>query len=316
MFSNLKMNASVFLIFGCVFFSACTQEVEEPSNNVNLPPDLAPDAVNIDHAEDGELNGPYWQNLVFSRSQANEKWTESVTIIEHASGPDATILEQDIGDYEAGDLLIVLTYFPENKVGAGELSFIHSKDEGETWSDPVALSLEGTDGHIPVDPSILQAEDGSLILVYQDLRESNDQSDEHNFYLALSEDGENFTFEAEIFSSPDFLIHADLIYFDDFWYLFIATDEGDRMMRISKSDDYLSFSEEHITDMPGIPGSMVMGDQLFVYGSDLSGTTINSSDDGISFEQVDHIQIGTSAPSPVLFEDGSIGVVGTFHAEH
>lgn len=281
----------------------------------DLPPDQTPENI-TDTKSDGEtLNGPYWQNLIFSSSPDGKIWSETTTIVEHASGPDALVLDKNIGRYHAGDVLVVMTYYPENLVGAGELSMMSSNNEATSWTDPSLLTLEGASGHIPVDPSLYQDTDGTLLLVYQDLRESKDGVDEHVFYVASSTDGVTFTYEGEIFSSEEFIIHPDLIAYENQWFLFYGLDNREREVRFSTSNKYTSFTTEQTTDMEGIPGSFIWNDELVILGCDLKGMIMHRLTDDLELERIDSTQIGGCSPSPIVLSNGDIGVIRTYNVD-
>ncbi|MDG1949533.1 MAG: sialidase family protein [bacterium] len=290
------------------------QVVAEPVTiHQELPPDRSPEGVHVSGADGDELNGPYWQNLVVSTSNDSEAWGDSVTIVEHASGPDALVLHSDIGDYGHDDVLLVMTYFPENLVGAGELSMMRSSDNAASWSEPVELTLEGAGEQIPVDPSIYQLEDGRLLLLYQDLRESNDQHETHTFYIALSSDGSLFTYEGDIFSTTDFAIHPDLIEYEGEWHLFYAIDSEGEGIYMATSDVYTTFSDAQSVGVGGIPGTVIVDGELVLYGCDLDGMPVATYQGGILFEETAKLRIGGCAPSPVLMSNGEIAIVRTDH---
>ena len=49
------------------------------------------------------------------------------------------------------------------------MGLVHSTDNGVSWSDFSFAELNEDDNHNPVDPSIYQLDDGTLLLIYQDL---------------------------------------------------------------------------------------------------------------------------------------------------
>ncbi len=279
-----------------------------------LPPDKAPEEVleNTIKTGEGALDGPYWQNLVFSHSSDGENWSESTTVVEHASGPDGIVLSKDIGAYNEGDVLVVFSHFTENKIGSEVLGFVHSGDNGETWSSIEIAALEGA-SHIVIDPAIYQLEDGSLLLIYQDLSESNDKSDEHHFYLASSTDGKIFKFEGEIFEAEEFFIHPDLVFFNDEWFLFYSADWGDRKIWFSKSDEYSQFEVGEELDFEGMPGVMVVDGELELYGCDKQdGITFITSSDGEAYSAASVTGVRGCAPVPFVMGNGDRGLIMTY----
>ena len=120
-------------------------------------------------AEKQPLSGsPYWHDIRFITSK-EENWNDGINVIfEHGSVPDAIVLNKDVGDFKAGTLMTIFVYFEKEESEIEEIGMLYSEDNGKTWSDIIILTIDGAEGHVPVDPSIIQLEDGSLVLYYFD----------------------------------------------------------------------------------------------------------------------------------------------------
>jgi hypothetical protein len=259
------------------------------------------------------LDGPYWQNLMYTKSDDWDSWQKSTLVIEHASAPDVLVLDTATGPYEAGDILLIFTFFPENIVGAGELSLMVSSDDGETWSDRQKLDLIGAGDHIPVDPSINQLESGEIVLTYQDLTESVPSSKEHTFYIALSTDVETFTYEKKIFTSENFAINPDIVRLNDTWFMYSGTDSGDRQIHVTTGDENFIFSSEVTTGIAGMPGAIIDENEIVLFGCGLQGgISVSRSRDGLTFQETVSTNVGGCAPAPFLLSAGGVGVIHTY----
>jgi hypothetical protein len=150
----------------------------------------------LDPEEIGQL---YEHHVRFATSADGESWSlQDGYIAEHASVPDLMMLTHDIGDLEAGSLMSIFVDAEPLEYGLDEVvSYIISTDNGETWSDRVTVKMDNEE-HLPVDPSMVQLEDGTLRLYYYDFRHSAtpDAQKTSRFYVADSDDVVNFVVQA------------------------------------------------------------------------------------------------------------------------
>ena len=283
---------------------------------------------------DGEIPDLYYHQVFFATGEAGGDWeVGDVAIAEHGSVPDLTRLDQAVGDVPAGALL---SYFVDSSPvieGLDEqVSFIVSLDDGETWSDRIVTEID--ENYLPVDPSVIQLDDGRLRMHFFDFSSTRGggAGKTHVFYSAISEDGIHFEIEGASLSSEALMTDPEVIAFNGKWFMYFAMHEGeDRGMWVATSGDGIVFENPvKIPEIMGIPGAMVVGGQVQLYGCD-GGIVMTTSNDGIHFEELpattvtDEMGPGgkyvldTPAlfqseqffcdPSPALLSDGSIGLV-------
>ena len=266
-------------------------------------------------AEKQPLSGsPYWHDIRFITSK-EENWNDGINVIfEHGSVPDAIVLNKDVGDFKAGTLMTIFVYFEKEESEIEEIGMLYSEDNGKTWSDIIILVIDGAEGHVPVDPSIIQLEDGSLVLYYFDFSVmKNSKIKKYIFYGASSTDGLHFTVEQPIFSSEKIITDPDVIYFNDQWRMFYATPEDDARIHVTTGTDHLNFGNEVTTGIEGIPGTIIVDGELHLYGcgtvNGAAGITTSTSTDGTTFTDTKIVKMGDCDPAPVQLNDGSYGLI-------
>lgn len=313
---------SVLLLLGA---GCTTTPVIETDPYAGLTP-LDPEKI-------GQL---YEHHVRFATSTNGESWSlQDGYIAEHASVPDLIMLTHDIGDLKAGSLMSIFVDAEPLEYGLDEVvSYIISDDNGETWSDRVTVKIDNEE-HLPVDPSIVQLEDGTLRLYYYDFRHSATPDAEKisRFYVAESDDGVNFEVQAEVWSQEGTITDPDVIQHNGQWYLYYARhSEEEGGIWMVTSEDGITFSNSQFVDIfKGIPGAMSFEDRIHLFGCDHGGVVTSSSTDGVTFAELDlsppvdefgpggkviHdgptiIQTGSLVcdPSPAIMENGEWGLV-------
>ncbi len=213
------------------------------------------------------LGGLTSHSLHLATSADHTNWElDEEPLVEAASVPDLIVLDYDIGHWQAGTLV---SYFVDasdfGRTGEEKTGIIYSTDNGATWSEVENATITGAEGHNPVDPSIVQLSDGRLRLFYYDFPAKPKRDQTSYFYSAISTDGYNFTFEGEALAEEG-ITDPDVIQFNDKWYMFYAKPQGQGMVYFATSEDGLSFQAGGTIPLSGIPGSLVVGDELRVYG--------------------------------------------------
>jgi hypothetical protein len=96
-----------------------------------------------------------------------------------------------------GELYIAYVGRPADKPNDdGDVYLVSSFDDGETWSRPRVLNDDDTD-HVQFFPSMDVAPDGSIHVMWGDMRDSPHQIRYHIYYTRSDDKGETFGFENE-----------------------------------------------------------------------------------------------------------------------
>lgn len=262
----------------------------------------------------------------FATSEDGIDWTLREDPIAHyASVPELVIALGELGPFPAGTLL---TYFVDGTQDHGredvELGLIYSLDGGETWSDRVYTTMEGMpDDTIAVDPSLVVLDDGRVRLYYFDFAADPnmggpvpDDAPEFTgfqFHSAISENGIDFTYEGLVYTTDALATDPDVVEFNDEWYLYFMSQAAVSMM-VARSDDPVEFSTAEKVNNNGIPGLVVVGEEMWLFSCGAEGITRLTSEDGITFQEVDSSVLTVSNgvhcdPSPIQLEDGTYAMV-------
>lgn len=304
----------LILLFVLLFLASCNTENTPKKNTdtgniANSTPNVGVNNVGNTPQENfnGSPNGgPYYHKIYFAR-EIDSVWSIGTNAIqEHASVPDLILLEKNVGDFNKGDLI---TYFVDASGEGEKIGIMSSSDGGVTWSEKSNAKFSGIDDMIPVDPSIVQLETGSLRLYFYDI--SNYNSGENKFYVAKSDDGINFELEQEVFSRNQ-VTDPEVIDFNDLWYMYIS--QGQKVL-LATSEDGLNFEYYgEITKECGVPGALV-DNGVYVYCHNQNGINEYYSSGGYDFE---FKKIIIKLPSgvyviadsgPVLMDDGSKAMI-------
>jgi hypothetical protein len=264
----------------------------------------------------------YLHNTHFAKKSAGGDWELGEDpIAQHASVPDLLVLHKEVGSLSSGDLISIFVNTEPVIDGEDEtVAFVTSTDDGESWSQRTNIILDQAN-LLPVDPSLVQLEDGRLRLHFFDFTAGRlagtGQEVTYEFYSAISEDGVNFTVEDVLLSSKSLMTDPEVVAFGDQWLMYFARHEGeDRGIWVATSEDGIHFQdEEKVEVFDGIPGAMVYAGQVYLYGCDFGGITEAVSDDGLTFESTNGsspiLTVGglLCDPSPAVLSDGSFGLV-------
>lgn len=270
----------------------------------------------IDGQEPQETRTPYYDKAMLATSVTGNDWeliNDNLAV--QASVPDATVLHTDIGEFTAGTIMSVFVYMSENTPGVEELGIIYSTDNGITWSDLQILTLDSPEEHLPVDPSIIQLDDGTLMIHYFDFSRTKQISsaDPYYIYATSSTDGINYTIEQEpVYVSQVTITDPDVIYYNDRWYMFfVSWDDASEediegpSINIAVGDSPYGFTYDSDTHLQGIPGTLEnQNSELELYGCD-NGITRLVSTDVINFDLQGTYPLRGCDPAPVQLEDES-----------
>ncbi len=318
----------IFLGVGCASAPPPVDLVQPPL----VEPPQIPSQQTFDPLSNPQ--GIYYHAVYFASSQDGESWqVGDLSIAEHASVPDLTVLQESVGSIKAGTLV---SYFVDSApLGEGQdeaVSFITSTDNGVTWSERTQIHLDQE--LLPVDPSVVQLEDGRLRMHFFDFSSTRviGEKGPFIFYSAISGDGINFTIEGPALSSDTLMTDPEVVQLNSEWFMYFAMhEEEDLGVWVATSTDGITFENpQKISQMAGIPGAMVIDGEVHLYGCD-AGIVKTSSTDGVHFaerpEPVEKGLIGKDGkkimdygaifqsnkffcdPSPAILPDGSVGLM-------
>ena len=184
--------------------------------------------------------------------------------------------------------------------------------------------MEGMpDDTIAVDPSLVVLDDGRVRLYYFDFAADPnmggpvpDDAPEFTgfqFHSAISENGIDFTYEGLVYTTDALATDPDVVEFNDEWYLYFMSQAAVSMM-VARSDDHVEFSTAEKVNNNGIPGLVVVGEEMWLFSCGAEGITRLTSEDGITFQEVDSSVLTVSNgvhcdPSPIQLEDGTYAMV-------
>lgn len=321
----MKLQLASALLFS-LLLSACSEGLSEIDEHTDSP-EPSVDTSSLGTPE-GPTSGVQDHELYFAVSENGEDWEFSPdeTILEMASVPNLLLLEEDVGDFEAGTLISHFVDASEmHDWGDERIGYISSEDNGETWSDRELITIEDKPEELTaVDPCVVQLSDGRLRLYFFDFSANKDllagEETDPTFYSAVSEDGLTFEFEGEVYSSTAALItDPEVLWYEDRWLMYNPVFEtaesmqtGENSIQISESEDGTDFEYLTTIDFQGIPGVMEVDGEVSLFGCTPGGITRVTSTDGIEFdldaEEV-VLQAGGCDPDPVQLPDGSYAMM-------
>jgi hypothetical protein len=259
----------------------------------------------------------------FATSQDGDVWTlREEPMARYASVPDLVVTSNQLGPFPEGTLL---TYFVDGTQDHDAedlgLGLVYSIDGGETWSDRLYTTMEGAPKNsVVVDPSLVVLSDGTLRLYYYDfpagpleLRAGEPSTQTNEFHTAISSDGIHFFYEGVAYSTSDTVTDPDVIELNDAWYMyFMSHSEGS--MVVSVSSDPQRFTTTQTVNERGIPGAVVVDDEVWLFSCGQDAVTRLVSEDGVTFTMVDEAVVRVSSgihcdPSVTRLSDGSYGLV-------
>jgi hypothetical protein len=123
-------------------------------------------------------------------------------------------------------------------------------------------------------------------------------------YSALSTDGETFEYEGEVLRRVN-VTDPEVVKFGNTWFMYLAAiaEEG---IAVATSTDGKTFADTGVViDMLGIPGAMVVDDEVWMYGCD-KGISVATSRDGKTFSSAKTaLQVTACDPDPARLSDGT-----------
>lgn len=265
-------------------------------------------------------NPVYKDSVWLARSSDGDTFTmDDDMLIDHASVPNLTRFETAVGDFAAGTLMIVYvdaTDMATTNNGAERTGRYVSTDNGETWENIGSVTYVGADGHVPVDPNLVQLPDGTLRMYYFDFSQTiggvvlAESENESHFYAADSTDGETFTVVGEVFSDTR-ITDPEVVINDGTYTMFYAWHDGTESgIGAATSTDGLVFEKVEVGgELNGIPGALLVDGTFELFGCGANGVVRYSADASLEFGEAESLgndlRAGFCDPDPVRFDDGS-----------
>ncbi len=263
-------------------------------------------------------------DYIILTTESNNQFQTTIDPLQtEASVPDALTLTENIANYNKGTILTIFVDaqdFQTNGQGSEQLSIISSSNNAESWSEKHTINIEGAEGHIPVDPSIIQESDGTLVLYYFDFTAMQNQGlleqgliDELNYeiYRAESTDAVNFKVTNLAYQSTTAITDPDVILFNDNYYMYLATNDG--IIVASSNSNEETFTYNSNTNVEGIPGSIIQDNKVHLYGCNPNGIIIAQSEDALTFgsqETRTESSLSHSCdPAPFTLEDNTKALI-------
>jgi len=252
-------------------------------------------------------NFPYFHKVNIATSKDGKTWNRSdQPTVEHASVADLLLLEKQVGSFAAGTLFLYFVDATGLKDGPGKekIGTMYSSDNEKTWSEKEVIEIKGAEDHIPVDPSMVQLEDGTIRLYYLDFT-AMQTKDKFSIYVASSKDGKTWKLEQLAFQYDSMITDPKVVYFKNKWYMYLA-QYG---MRVAVSEDGLSFKYAGAMNFgPEPPSAAVIDGNVEMYRCSPDGLKKTVSKDGINFGEVQSVPQEPSYfcnPDRIQLKDGS-----------
>lgn len=209
-------------------------------------------------------DGPWNHQIHFATSKDGLNWNvEPAPLMKEASVPDIIVLSgRGTAGSEGTTFVYTVDARPMKASRFENISLLISKDNGKSWTEPEAVKINGIKetNAAPVDPSIVQLEDGRLRLYFYAMVKAPPRPDStHKFYSAISTDGRNFTVEDGVRFEAANITDPEVIFADGEWLMFISHGEESWLAR---SPDGLNFKrdEKVIFRGGGVPGALPLAD--------------------------------------------------------
>lgn len=271
-------------------------------------------------------------NLSSCKTQETEDWTAPTSqgpwdgSISMATSEDGVYFEKqkvlfersgvpNLLKLESGDLILTYQYFSDNSKDMFDvIAYSVSDDNGETWSDTKAIEFEGVPspahpGKVPMDPSLVQLEDGRLRIYFTYHAEGNKSA---ALYSATTDDEQiDSIFTVE--ETPGLIVSENLldpavVFFEGLWHHYSWKDKSELNYH-STSEDGLTFTRQDDIelDMDFLGQVIPFESGLKFFGT--GGTAI--SKDGYAWEMLNEKPIQGADPGVQQLEDGSYIMVYT-----
>lgn len=221
---------------------------------------------------------------------------------------------------QSGDLVLTYQYFSDTDEDMFDvIAYSVSEDSGATWSEPELMDFGNLpepldEAKVPMDPTLVQLEDGRLRMYFTYHAKGNKTA---VLYSATTDDAEiDSTFVVNpipaLVLSDAFLLDPAVTYFDGLWHHYSWQNDSDNNYH-STSTDGLTFTLQDEINLPmDFLGQVIpFEDGLRFYGTGQGSVVSAFSSDGYTWEIDEENIIQGVDPAVQELEDGSYIMVYT-----
>ncbi len=297
-----------------LLLTACSTQTEEivgtapvVTDEPSSPTEPTPPDVDLSNP-----NGPWNGGIYMATSTDGVSFAGRDLVVDRAGVPNLLLREN-------GDLILTYQYFSETDGTMFDvIAYSVSEDDGATWTEPLAVELEGVPASAegdkkPMDPTLVETEDGALRL-YFTYHGKNDKT--ANLYSATAEDGDiSSTFvvnQTPALSVGENLLDPSVVYFDGLWHHYSWQDRSDDNYH-TVSEDGLTFTREDDITLPmDFLGQVIPFENgLMFYGTGPKGVVYAYSEDGYDWEMGEKELVLGADPGVAELATGSYVMIFT-----
>lgn len=252
------------------------------------------------------VNNPPWEDSIYLASSSDgEMFTDERFFVQHAGVPNLLVTNEGI-------VVAIFQYFSyETQEMFEKMAYTVSEDNGETWSPVKAFQLPSRydRGSKPVDPTLVQLEDGRFRL-YFTFHEPGTQFAAMYSCSSTTLDGV-FEDEGVQLAVEAMLLDPAVVYFEGVWHHYTVNHGGPGSLH-STSTTGLDFELQDPIEFQHqfLGAGLVDNGKLRFYGS-ANGVFLAESTEGSSYTMVKEGVVDGADPGIVKLPDGSYLILYT-----
>lgn len=300
------------------FLVACTpQPLSNPNQVTQEPADSSQNETKTQVTQeevdiDPDKKGPWDGSLYMTTSSDGLSFSGKTLVLERAGVPNLLKLQ-------SGELILTYQYFSNTDAALFDIiAYSVSKDSGHTWSDPAAIQFEdlpsARESRLkPMDPSLVQLEDGRLRLYFTYHANGNEKP---ALYSATTQDSD-ISSAFTVNKTVALMVSANLLdpavtFFNGKWHHYTWQDASDNNYH-SVSDDGETFTmqDEISLEMDFLGQVISYQDRLRFYGTGKGGVVSATSSDGYSWTKEAGTRVQGADPGVQQLDDGTFVMVYT-----
>jgi hypothetical protein len=256
-------------------------------------------------------NPPENGKIYLAKSEDGLTFTDEKMFVHRAGVPDILLTSDN-------RLIAVFQYFSfQYQELSGKIAYTVSDDFGETWSSVKRVLIQGlqTGGAVPVDPTLVELEDGSLRLYFTYHPPGQQYPGPHSAF-SDSIDG-TFVSEGLQLETDERILDPAVVYFNGMWHHYtikqVMGAGGSSEGVHSVSEDGLNFVRQDNIDLDFnfLGGAIEDNGKLRFY----SGMRSAISEDGYTWTIEEGQRVNGADPGITRLPDGSYIIVYVRHWE-
>lgn len=261
-----------------------------------------------------ETNGPWNGSLYLATSEDGLTFSEGTKILTEAGVPNLLTNSE-------GDIVLLYQYFSStDEAMFDQIAYSISSNEGETWSEPQAITFEGLPEPLdaakkPMDPTLVKTESGNGLALYFTYHAKGAKN--ANLFVALSS-SEDLTEPFVVQTTPALsipganLLDPAIVFFKDMWHHYSWQEKSDNNYH-SYSEDGLIFTKQQDISLPmDFLGQVITAeDGLRFYGTGKEGVMSAFSPDGTVWTMDEGSRARGADPGILRMPDGTYLMVYT-----